>query len=73
MLETAGSSLENAVKVNIFITSMANFGPMNDVYAQFFNTDVKPVCFLFSPSVQYLLLLVSNVRGGQGVARRGRC
>ncbi|KAL2063732.1 hypothetical protein VTL71DRAFT_5537 [Oculimacula yallundae] len=43
VLEAAGSSLDNAVKVNIFITDMKDFAAMNSVYAKFFTKDPKPV------------------------------
>lgn len=43
ILEEAGSSLDNVVKVNIFLTDMSNFAAMNEVYAQFFAKDPKPV------------------------------
>ena len=32
----AGTSLENMVKVNVFLTDMNNFALMNEVYAEFF-------------------------------------
>ncbi|CZT13270.1 probable brt1 protein [Rhynchosporium agropyri] len=43
VLQAAGSSLDNAVKVNIFLTDMKDFGAMNEVYARFFTKDPKPV------------------------------
>ncbi|CZT04479.1 hypothetical protein WAI453_011522 [Rhynchosporium graminicola] len=43
VLQAAGSSLDNAVKVNIFLTDMKDFGAMNEVYAKFFTKDPKPV------------------------------
>ncbi|KAF2664940.1 YjgF-like protein [Microthyrium microscopicum] len=42
VLEAAGSSMEHAVKVNVFLTTMDNFKAMNDVYTEFF-PDPKPV------------------------------
>jgi 2-iminobutanoate/2-iminopropanoate deaminase len=36
-LEEAGSSLDLAVKVTIFMTDMTLFGNMNNAYRQFFN------------------------------------
>ncbi|KAH8668894.1 Endoribonuclease L-PSP/chorismate mutase-like protein [Xylariales sp. PMI_506] len=42
ILEEAGSAFENVVKVNIFITTMDSFGPMNEAYDEFFTMDVKP-------------------------------
>lgn len=34
MLKAAGSGLAHVVKANVYLTDMANFGPMNEVYAQ---------------------------------------
>ncbi|WYZ34246.1 hypothetical protein EsH8_I_000522 [Colletotrichum jinshuiense] len=42
VLEAAGSSLRNVVKVNIFITKMADFATMNEAYDEFFTWDPKP-------------------------------
>jgi enamine deaminase RidA (YjgF/YER057c/UK114 family) len=42
VLEAAGSSLDKAVKVNVFITDMKNFTAMNEVYVQYWGA-VKPV------------------------------
>ncbi|KAJ6175906.1 YjgF/Yer057p/UK114 family [Penicillium canescens] len=42
VLEAGGSSLHNAIKVNIFLTDMADFPAVNEVYTQFF-VDPKPV------------------------------
>ena len=36
LLAAAGSSLENAVKVTVFLTDMNNFQEMNEVYATYF-------------------------------------
>ncbi|MDQ0507678.1 Enamine/imine deaminase [Aedoeadaptatus ivorii] len=38
LLEASGSSLENTLKVNIFITDMDQFGAINEVYAEYFST-----------------------------------
>ena len=43
ILNAAGSSLENVVKVNIFITTMDNFAKMNEAWDEFFTAEVKPV------------------------------
>jgi 2-iminobutanoate/2-iminopropanoate deaminase len=43
ILEEAGSSLKNVVKVNIFITTMEDFAKMNEGYDDFFTWDPKPV------------------------------
>ncbi len=36
VLEAAGSGMDKVVKVNIFLTNMADFARVNEVYAQFF-------------------------------------
>lgn len=44
VLEAAGSSLNNIVKVNVFLTTMDDFAPMNQAYDEFFGSvDPKPV------------------------------
>ncbi|KAL2135141.1 hypothetical protein VTI74DRAFT_9572 [Chaetomium olivicolor] len=42
VLDAAGSSLKNAVKVNVFLTDMSNFAAMNEVYDEFFVSQPKP-------------------------------
>lgn len=37
VLEAAGLTLENLVKVNVYLTSMADFDAMNAVYAELLN------------------------------------
>ena len=39
VLETAGSSMEKAVKVTVFLTDMNDFAVVNEVYKTFFHTD----------------------------------
>jgi len=39
VLEAAGSELENVVKTTVFLTDMANFAAMNEVYGEFFPGD----------------------------------
>jgi 2-iminobutanoate/2-iminopropanoate deaminase len=39
VLEAAGSSLANVVKVTVFLEDMDQFGAMNEVYARFFPVD----------------------------------
>lgn len=41
MLEEAGSSLDKAVEVNVFLSNMDDFAKMNEVYERFWG-DVKP-------------------------------
>ncbi|KAI1361154.1 L-psp endoribonuclease family protein [Xylaria arbuscula] len=43
ILEAAGSSLDNIVKINVFLTTMDDFAPMNEVYDEFFGSiNAKP-------------------------------
>jgi 2-iminobutanoate/2-iminopropanoate deaminase len=39
VLQAAGSSLGQVVKTTVFLTTMDNFTPMNEVYAGFFPND----------------------------------
>jgi 2-iminobutanoate/2-iminopropanoate deaminase len=39
VLEAAGSSLDRVLKCNVFLTDIANFRAMNEVYHTFFPTD----------------------------------
>ncbi|MDW8240612.1 MAG: Rid family detoxifying hydrolase, partial [Acidobacteriota bacterium] len=39
VLEAAGSSLERVLKVTVFLTDIANFQAMNEVYRTYFPTD----------------------------------
>lgn len=43
ILESAGSSQQDVVKVNVFITTMNDFDAMNKEYLQFFKQPL-PVC-----------------------------
>ena len=36
ILESAGFTMQQAVKTTVFVTSMDNFAPINGVYAQYF-------------------------------------
>jgi enamine deaminase RidA (YjgF/YER057c/UK114 family) len=42
VLEEAGSGLDKIVKINIYITDMANFASMNEVYTQYFKKPNLP-------------------------------
>lgn len=39
ILEGAGSSLDEVVKVNAYVTDLTRFGEFNDVYSEFFQHD----------------------------------
>ena len=44
ILMQGGTSLDNVVKVNIFLTSMNDYDAMNEVYNEFFSSvEQKPV------------------------------
>ncbi|TAK12943.1 MAG: reactive intermediate/imine deaminase [Anaerolineae bacterium] len=36
ILEAAGSSLAQVVKTTVFMTEMSNYGPINEIYGQYF-------------------------------------
>ncbi|EXK27163.1 endoribonuclease L-PSP [Fusarium oxysporum f. sp. melonis 26406] len=64
VLDAAGSSLQNLVKMNIYLTDMANFTLVNEAYDEFFTWKLKPVSYFFSPrQVAYMMLpgSVANV------------
>ncbi|KAI0202854.1 L-psp endoribonuclease family protein [Astrocystis sublimbata] len=44
VLEAAGSGLGNIVKVNVFLTTMDDFAPMNEVYDEFFGSISPKPC-----------------------------
>lgn len=46
ILENAGSSLDKVIKTTVFLNDIDNFGPMNEVYGEYFS-DHKPArsCF----------------------------
>lgn len=58
VLEAAGSNLDSIVKVNVFLTTMDDFAPMNQVYDEFFGSiNPKPVGqYTLSPSCLRLKL-----------------
>ena len=37
ILQSAGLDLKNVVKTTVLLSDIANFGPMNEVYSEFFN------------------------------------
>lgn len=42
VLKAAGTSMDNVIKVNVFLDNIDNFAKVNEVYAQYFS-DPKPV------------------------------
>lgn len=42
ILTEAGANWDNIVKTSVFLTDLANFGAMNQVYAQYFAEETAP-------------------------------
>ena len=42
ILEAAGTSLENIIKVTVFLKNMSDFPAMNAVYGEFFKPEIAP-------------------------------
>jgi len=42
VLEQVGSSMDDVIKVSVFLTDIANFAEMNKVYGTFFSVDAYP-------------------------------
>jgi 2-iminobutanoate/2-iminopropanoate deaminase len=49
-VETAGSSLENILKVNVYVTSIDMFPAVNEVYRRFFPKDPPARIFINVPA-----------------------
>jgi 2-iminobutanoate/2-iminopropanoate deaminase len=49
-LETAGSSLENVLKCNVYCTSVENFAAVNAVYARYFPKNPPARIFVCVPA-----------------------
>jgi 2-iminobutanoate/2-iminopropanoate deaminase len=49
-LETAGSSLDNVLKCNVYCTSVEQFAVVNEVYRRFFPTDPPARIFVNVPA-----------------------
>lgn len=45
VLESAGSSLSNVIKVNIYLTDLNDFATMNEIYETFFETPKPVICW----------------------------
>ena len=48
ILAEAGASLENVVKSTVYLADMSYFGPMNEVYGEYFNGGVYPARAAFA-------------------------
>jgi len=42
ILEAAGTTMDNAMKLTVFLSDMNNFAPMNEVYGEFFTVGNYP-------------------------------
>jgi len=49
-LETAGSSLDQVLKCNVYCTSVEKFAAVNEVYARFFSKDSPARIFINVPA-----------------------
>jgi 2-iminobutanoate/2-iminopropanoate deaminase len=49
-VETAGSSLENALKCNVYCTSVKHFAVVNEIYKRFFPTSPPARIFVAVPA-----------------------
>ena len=49
-LETAGSSLENVLKCNVYCTSVAKFAAVNAIYSRYFPKDPPARIFVNVPA-----------------------
>ena len=63
ILEEAGTDLQHVVKTTVFLSDMADFAAMNEVYAEFFS---QPFPLFFNPAKS---LGVVIVRAGQLIAQ----
>ena len=46
ILESCGSDVDHVVKTTIFIDNMADFGKVNEIYAQYFHNEVPARSFV---------------------------
>ncbi|EEP77989.1 endoribonuclease L-PSP [Uncinocarpus reesii 1704] len=58
VLEAGGSSIQNVVKVNVFLTSMKDFAEMNEAYEPFFSGGVKPVWIILEFKIRISVKLM---------------
>lgn len=48
ILAEAGATMDNVVKSTVYLADMSLFGPMNEVYAEFFNGGIYPARAAFA-------------------------
>ena len=44
ILNAAGADMKDVVKTTVFLSDIANFGPMNEIYAEFFTAPFPARC-----------------------------
>jgi 2-iminobutanoate/2-iminopropanoate deaminase len=54
-VETAGSSLENILKVNVYVTSVEMFPAVNTVYRRYFPENPPARIFINVPELMFLI------------------
>jgi len=66
VLEAAGSSLSDVVKVNVFIANADDFAQMNEIYIDYFTKDcparstVVPACYSQTCSLKWSVSLINR-------------
>lgn len=48
ILAEAGATLDNVVKSTVYLADMSYFGPMNEVYGEYFNSGIYPARAAFA-------------------------
>lgn len=64
LLQSAGASLATVLKTTVFLPSQADFGAMNEIYAQYFHepwpTRSTLVCALALPELRFEIEMVAH-------------
>ena len=63
VLEAAGSSMDKAIKVNVFLKDMNDFGKMNGIYAEYFKNKPARSTVQAAKLPRDALILVDVVAG----------
>lgn len=62
ILEEAGSSINNIIKMNIFLTTMDDFALMNEAFDEVVKSETKPVSIkIYSKTIELILTHRSSV------------
>ena len=64
VLDASGSSLNDVLKVNVFLTNMADFPIMNSAWDEVFKRENKPVCSKRKTFLWWEFLTLNDVRPG---------